>query len=93
MHDAEFVAGTMANGVSLNELMETLGAESFASTQRNARRGEGNTDPRRAYLQQPAVELSHEGLAWLSERLETAFEAHGTVPADTLSALDWPRLP
>ena len=93
VHDAEFVSGTMANGISLNELMETLGAESFASTQRNARRGEGNADPRRAYLRQPAVELSREGLAWLSERLDAAFETHGKVPADTLAALDWPTVP
>ena len=93
MHDAEFVAGTMANGVSLNALMETLGAESFVSTQRNARRGEGNTDRRRAYLQQAAVELSREGLASLSERLAAAFETHGKVPADTLAGLDWPTVP
>jgi hypothetical protein len=93
VYDAEFVAGTMANGVSLNELMETLGAESFASTQRNARRGGGNTDPRRAYLQQAAAELSRQGLARLSERLDAAFETHGKVPADTLAALDWPTIP
>ena len=49
VHHAEFVAGTMANGISLNELMDTLGSDSFASTQRNATRGTGNTDPRRAY--------------------------------------------
>lgn len=47
-------AGTMVNGVSLNELMETLGADSFAPTQRNAARGKGNTNPRRAYLQRAA---------------------------------------
>ncbi len=93
VHDAEFVAGTMANGISLNEMMEALGANAFASTQRNVARGEGNTNPRRAYLQQAAVELSGQGLAWLSERLDAAFEAHGKVPADTLAALDWPSIP
>jgi hypothetical protein len=44
VHHAEFVAGTMANGVSLNELMGALGTNSFSPTQRNASRGEGNTD-------------------------------------------------
>jgi hypothetical protein len=39
------------------------------------------------------VALSREGLAWLSERLDTAFETHGKVPADSLAALDWPTLP
>jgi hypothetical protein len=93
VHHAEFIAGSMANGVSLNELMDTLGSSSFAPTQRNAARGEGNTDPRRAYRQQAAIELSPQGRAWLNERLEAAFEAHGKVPADDLAKLDWPEMP
>ena len=91
VHNAEFVDGTIANGVSLNELMDTLKADSFASTQRNAARGEGNTNPRHAYRQQAAVELSPEGLSWLGDRLEAAFEAHGKVPRDSLEELDWPN--
>ena len=90
VHNAEFVDGTMANGVSLNELMDTLKVDSFAPTQRNAARGEGNTNPRRAYSQQPAVELSPEGLSWLGDRLEAAFQVHGKVPRDSLEELDWP---
>ncbi|MER9671432.1 phospholipase D-like domain-containing protein [Mesorhizobium sp. M0208] len=90
VHHAEFVAGTMANGISLNELMGALGANSFASTKRNASRGEGNTDPRKAYQQQAAVELSNQGTSWLSERLQAAFDQHGKVPQDELDKLDWP---
>ena len=92
VHHAEFVAGTMANGISLNELMEALGSDSFTPTQRNAARGAGNTDPRRAYMQQAAVELSSQGLLWLGERLQEAFAEHGKVPQDTLDELDWPTL-
>jgi hypothetical protein len=44
--------------------MDTLGAESFAPTQRTTLRGEGNTDPRKAYRQQAAVELSAEGFSF-----------------------------
>ena len=90
VHDAEFVAGTMENGVSLNELMDSLNADSFASTQRNATRGKGNTNPRHAYRQQAAVELSDEGFFWLSQRLQAAFEAHGRVSKGSLKELDWP---
>ena len=90
MHHAEFVDGTMANGVSLNELMDTLKADSFASTQRNAAREKGNTNPRHAYRQQAAVKLSPEGLFWLDDRLEAAFEAHVKVSRDILDELDWP---
>ena len=87
VHHAEFVAGTMANGISLNELMGALGSDSFAPTQRNAARGTGNTYPRRAYRQQAAVELSSQAIAWLGRRLQAAFDAHGKVPQDTLDEL------
>ena len=60
VHHAEYVDGTMKNGVSINELMETLGADSFKSTQQNAARGERNINPRAAYGQQPQVQLSAE---------------------------------
>ena len=36
VYDAEFVAGAMGNGISLNEMMEALSVDSFASTQLNA---------------------------------------------------------
>jgi hypothetical protein len=87
VHQAEFVAGTMANGVSLNTLMDELGADAFAATQRNASKKEGNTNPRRAYLQAADVELSAQGQAWLRDRLQAAFDEHGTVPNDMLAAL------
>ena len=88
VYKAEFVAGTIANGISLYKLMDALGSDSFASTQRNAACGTGNTNPRRAYGQQPAVELSPQGISWLGERLQAAFDAHGKVPQDTLDQLD-----
>ena len=90
VHDAEFVNGVMANGVSLNELMHALRARSFASTQRNLEAGTGNIDPRRAYRQQAHVELSGQGQRWLSEQLERAFAAHGKVSPEALASLDWP---
>jgi hypothetical protein len=90
VHHAEFVTGDMANGISLNELMDQLGSASFASTKRNAAAGRGNTNPHHAYQQQPAVELTREGQAWLNERLERAFEEHGQMEPATLQGLDWP---
>ena len=90
VHHAEFVSGTMENGISLNELMDTLSADSFVSTQRKAARGEVNINPKFAYRQQAAVELSAKGLWWLSERLQAAFAAHGKVSSDRLEKLDWP---
>lgn len=93
IHSAEFVAGTMENGVSLAGLMDTLGSDSFATTQRNAARGNGNTNPRRSLMQQPAVRLSRDGFEWLNARLQTAFDVHGQVPRHVLRELDWPQTP
>ena len=80
VHHAEFVAGTMANGISLNNLMDTLKSNSFKRTQDNAVTGTGNTDPRRAYMRQPHVELSSQGASWLGECLQVAFDEHGKAP-------------
>jgi hypothetical protein len=92
VHHAEFISGNLSNGISLNELMDALGPDSFASTKRNAARREGNTGPRRAYRQKPSVELSAQGIAWLNGRLEGAFARHGRIPLSKLDKLDWPKL-
>ncbi len=92
VHHAEFVAGTMANGISLNNLMDTLESNSFKRTQDNAVAGTGNTYPRRAYMRQAHVELSSQGTSWLGECLQAAFDEHGKVPQGMLEELDWPTL-
>jgi hypothetical protein len=93
VHHAEFLAGNLGLGVSLNELMGALGANAFATTQQNARSGLGNTDPRKAYMRQAAVRLSPEGSTWLNERLELAYANHGKLAPTALQQLDWPTLP
>jgi hypothetical protein len=93
VHNAEFLAGTLADCISLGELMDELGADSFASTAHNAARGKGNTDPRRAYMQQAAVELSARGAAWLNERFERACAERGKLAPVEIEKLDWPAVP
>jgi hypothetical protein len=90
VHHPDFVAGSLSNGVSLGELMDVLKSNAFAPTQRNAAAGTGNVDPRRAFMRQPAVQLSSEATAWLTARLESAYLEHGKLPAAELEALDWP---
>ena len=90
VHHAEFVAGSMGNGISLAEMMDTLGSDSFASTQRNAASGQGNTNPRLSIMQKAAIELSDDGFKWLNARLLHAFDVHGRVPGHDLRELDWP---
>lgn len=91
VHDGEFLAGTMENGVSLAELMDELGPLAFGSTTEHLQSGTGNTDPRKAIRQHPAVRLAPAGLEWLSERLELAFQEHGRLQPAQLAKLDWPE--
>ena len=94
VHHAEFVAGTMENGVSLGELMEDLKADSFAPTQRNAKLGDGsNTNPRLSIRRQAAARLTDESYRWLGERLQNAFEVHGKILDSELKKLNQPELP
>jgi hypothetical protein len=79
IHDVELMDGTLEQGVSLYELMDELGAESFRSTSENAARGNGNMDPRRSCRRQPHVELTPQAAAWLTERLIERMRMHGSL--------------
>jgi len=93
IHEPEFIAGSLRNGVSLTDLKGALGVNSFVTTKRNAAKGHGNTDPNRAYLQQGAVRLTPEAAAWLSERFTLALKKHGRLGSEHLMDLDWPQIP
>jgi hypothetical protein len=93
VHDAEFISGTLKDGISFYELLSELKADALASTQRNAIASRGNTDPRRAYMRQAAVELSPQGCTWLNDRLERAYQRHGRLSPAVLAQLDWPIVP
>lgn len=90
VRDAEFVAGALGNGISLNELMKKFECRSFVPTLRNKESGRGNTDPRRAYMQQPAVELTGYAAEWLNKQLDGAIKDHGRLSDSDLATLDWP---
>jgi hypothetical protein len=90
VHDVEFIAGTLANGIPLSELIQELGSDAFATTQEHARDGSGNTEPRLALKQAAAVRLSGDGVVWVTDRFERALERHGRLPAVDLARLDWP---
>jgi hypothetical protein len=93
VHHAEFIAGTLANGVSLNRLMDALGSDAFAGTQDHAAAGDGNTNPKSSLRQQAAVKLSDQAYAWLQREFDAALTRHGRLPDADLDRLDWPKLP
>jgi hypothetical protein len=88
-HNAEFIDGAMRDGVSLDQLMNELGLDAFASTSRHAAEKDGgNTDPRRALMQQSQMELTPRAMEWLNEHLERCFERNGKISAAELAKLD-----
>jgi hypothetical protein len=87
VYDAEFVAGTLSNGVSLGRMMQALGTDSFASTKRRAEAGEVGIDPRFSIRQQAQMELTSESYRWIAARLDAAIGQHGKL---SLGGLDDP---
>lgn len=85
LHSAEFMGGTLAMAVSLNELMDALSVEAFESTMGNWKAGRGNTDPRRSIGPQPSVLLTPQAAAWVNVRLEERFESHGKLSSADLA--------
>jgi hypothetical protein len=97
VHHAEFIAGRLANGISLETLMTTLAADSFVSTQENRREnrrdgGTRNTNPRSAKRHKPAMPLTTEAFTWLTEEFERAIAIHGSVPASDFEGQYWPKV-
>lgn len=90
--DVEFINGTLADGVSLNELMKNLRHLSFATTKARYLRGERNINPRTAYARQAQVELTPEAIVWLNDRLDRNFAQHGKISQDALDDLVQPEL-
>jgi|ERR1035438_10232592 hypothetical protein len=93
VHHATFIAGSVANGISLNRLMDELGSSAFASTEANAAAGDGNTNPRMSLRRQPHARLSGPGYAWLQREFKAALARHGRLPDADLTRLDWPTIP
>lgn len=91
VHHVEFINGTLEDCVSLGEMMDTLGPNSFGSTQEHLATGTGNTNPRRAYQQQASARLTPESIRWLNDRIDAAFIKHGRISPSDLEQLDWPQ--
>jgi len=79
VHDPLMIDGYLSDGVSMAEMMDELGTTAFAPTLRNFSDGRGNTDPRRAIMRKPSIELTPIAYDWISSRLDAAFLRHGTL--------------
>jgi hypothetical protein len=92
VHDVEFVDGPLSNGVSLNQLMNELGWDSYAPTRRNHLAGRGNTNPQASLMKKAAMELTPKAISWLNKRLDRSFTVNGKISKAKLAKLDWPTI-
>ncbi|MFL6846314.1 MAG: phospholipase D family protein [Allosphingosinicella sp.] len=79
VHDAHFVDAELRVGISMAEMLNTLGADAWRSTQENARAGHGNTDPFASYLRKPGMQLTDISRAWIDRRLQGLLRTYGEV--------------
>lgn len=94
VRDPEFIEGSLADGISLNELMEKFGAESFTSTAANLAERKGkNTNPRIALRSKAHMPLTQKAADWLNAKFYQALATHGRISTFELEKFYWPELP
>lgn len=80
----EFIDGTLADGVSLNQLKQELGPLAFATTQARHLGGERSINLRASYARKAHVELTPEAISWLNDKLDRCLQDHGRISANVL---------
>lgn len=89
--DVEFIDASVADGISLNDLMKELREFSFKTTKARYLSGERNINLQRSYARRAHVELTPEAIVWLNDRLDRRFEEYGIIPPETLDNLVQPE--
>lgn len=80
VHNPVFINGPLSAGVSMVDMMNELGSDSFAPTQRNLKAGDGgNINPRRAIMRKPHIELTPRAHKWIFDRLEKSLMRYGAL--------------
>jgi hypothetical protein len=94
IREPEFIAGTLANGISLFDLMDELGHETFVSTDENYRaKNGGNTNPRIALRSKAHMPLTQKAADLLNARFYEAIANHGRLSPSAMKKLHWEPLP
>mgnify|MGYP001619110148 FL=1 len=88
VHNAQFINGVLKDGISMYELMSKFDYNSFLPTLQNKINGNGNVNPRKAYSQQAAVELTTEAANWLLSEIEYKLKYYGKISDSVLSKVD-----
>lgn len=94
VRDPEFINGTLADGISRNELMDKFGPETFLSTSENQRLKNGkNTRPRIALRSKAHMPLTQVAADWLNAKFYEAVAKHGKILQRELDTIDQSEVP
>jgi len=88
VYETEFVNGTLGDCISLYKLMDELGPDIFVTTQLNAKRGKGNTNPKHAYRSQASVRLTTRAARLLNRQLDEIFSKLGRLSGEGLNKVN-----
>jgi hypothetical protein len=88
VHGAKFINGSLKDGISMNYLMKKFDYNSFMPTLKNKIKGKGNINPRKAYSQQAAVELTPDAGNWLLTEMENKLKFFGKISDSVLSKIE-----
>lgn len=88
VYQAEFVKGTLGDGISLYKLMNELGPDTSVTTQFNAKKGKGDINPKHAYRSQASVRLTERAARLLNNRLDEEFSKLGRLSEEELNKVN-----
>ena len=82
-----YINSTLSECPKLNDLLNNLDYESFASTKRRFDNGERNINPRNTLMQKGDVILSDSGAQWMELAFQKAIDSNGKVDENFINKL------
>lgn len=92
VHHAEFISGSLINGIKLSAMLDELRADAFMSTQANSDLNSDKAALYRAIRRQPAMQLTDTARNWLNCQFDNALVTHGRLIPAEMKTLDWPGI-
>jgi len=86
-----FLDGRLSECIRLDDIIRRHESMAFASTARNKKSGSGNTNPNKAIMQQPGVEITPQAAQTLKNLFDRKILKLGTVPDSFIERLDKPE--
>ncbi len=91
INSTRFIEGNLENGVTIAELIDTLGYESFARSKVRYAQGDRGFSIRTLFSHQSHMELTGASLKWLETRFSEQIDKYGNVEKGFLDSIPKPE--